>query len=104
MRGDIETVKETGAASGATLEGTFDANAGMRVKVDRQQARGRGGRLKGGFTLVAAGHGTYAAFLRPFVNREFRSVTELLDEVRREPAAIKATHILNANLLRVVAD
>lgn len=104
LKTDGTSVKETGARAGAILEGAYPANAGLRVRVHSAQSSGRGGRVEGSLTLIAAGDGPYAPFLSKFVGDDFHSAAELLDEVGANSDAAKVRHILNANLLRVAEN
>lgn len=103
-RRHASSVKETGARAGAILEGAYPANAGLRLRVHRAQPTGRRGRVEGSLTLIAAGDGPYAPFLRKFVGDDFHNAADLLDEVGTNSDAAKVRHILNANLLRVAEN
>ena len=78
-----------------------EVNQGLRLRILKEQKPGSGGRIDGAFELLDAGAGTYATALRPLVGEQFLSVRELLDRIRVEPSANKATHLLNGNALRV---
>jgi hypothetical protein len=92
-------VKATGAPAGAVLQGSFQFNEGLRVRVHEQQQPGYGGRIVGAFELLDAGTGKYASYLKGLVGQTFSTAKELIDRVSVQPGAEKCTHILNCNTL-----
>jgi hypothetical protein len=98
-------VKSTGAPARTILQGAFNFNEGLRVRVHEQQPPGWGGRIVGEFELLDAGTGKYAPYLKGFVGHTFASAKELIDRVSLQPGAEKCTHILNCNtLMRETVD
>jgi hypothetical protein len=98
------TVKDSGASAGDILIGIQEEalNRGLRIKIHKSQEKGHGGRVKGSFDLLDAGTGTYAQYLMEFVGEGFIEARELIEGVRKKgDAALKCSHILNCNKLRV---
>jgi len=97
----LGTVMETGAPAGAVLIGIDDVNRGLRIRILKAQKPGHSGWIEIGFEVLDAGTGTYASALQPLVGDQFVSVREVLDRIRVEPSASKATFILSGSTLRV---
>ena len=94
------TVKETGARAGDALIGMEDMNRNLQIRVHRDQQSGLGGRVEGPFELLHAGDGTYSHFISAFVGDVFNA-RELVRQVTSRSEAVKCTHVLNRNALRV---
>jgi hypothetical protein len=95
-------VQFTGAPAGAVLTGATHHNSGMRLQVEPQQEK-TGQQVSGGFTVMAAGDGEYAEYIRPSVGTYFDSAREFIQAVRQR-GGTRATHITNRNCLRLDSD
>jgi hypothetical protein len=105
----LGTVKETGARAGDVLVGVAaEANAGLVVKVlSPQVPRDDGGRITGPFEVLAAGGGRYAKGIGVVLNEQpafFQNAASFIDKVRSVPGCEKATHLVNANTLRLAGE
>ena len=98
------TVVNTGANSGALLEGMEPRNMALRLKVHQDQDPEKGGRIIGSFDLLEAGNGTYAQYFKPLVGQSFCNAAELIDLVASDPNANKCRHVLNCNGLKLVTE
>ena len=96
------SVRATGARPGQILVGIGPFNLGLRVKVQKAQAKGRGGRVEGPFDLIHEGSGKYASCLDGQVGKPYFTAAELLREVSAKGGnAAGCMHILNCNELQV---
>jgi hypothetical protein len=104
----LRTVKETGARAGDVLIGVdAEANAGLVVEVlSAQVPRDDGGRITGPFKVLAAGGGCYAKGISAVLNEQpaFQNAASFIDKVRSVPGCEKATHLVNANTLRLAGE
>lgn len=96
------TVQFTGARAGSRLIGSSHHNKGILIEVHQDQDK-VGKRVKGDFTLIDAGLGKYAKYLDAFSGQRFDTAAELIDGVRKQ-GAIKCTHIVNRNCLKVAVE
>lgn len=99
------TVQQTGAGAGDVLIGiNKEGNAGLLVEVlNPQPPRDKGGRIMGPFKVLAPGNGRYAEGIRTVLSEQaaFQNAASFIDKVRSVPSCEKATHLVNANTLRL---
>lgn len=96
-----DTVKHAGANEGDILLGVSPANHGVAIQILASQSKGDGGRIRGPFILLHPGQGHYAAGIGALLQqRQFQTADEFLRALQRAPGCERATHILNANMLR----
>ncbi len=92
----FSSVSRKGAAAGAVLCGLKPRNAGLRVRILQDQARGPARALRGPFVLLAAGRNPYADVLRPLVGQEIDAAA-VLRAIRQKYRS--AVNVVNADLL-----
>src|SRR6185503_12496844 len=96
------TVQYTGASPRSRLIGSSPHNKGVLIEVvEEQEANGH--RVRGEFILLDAGQGEYATFLMPLVGTRFDGAADLVAAVRAQ-GAIKCTHIVNRNCMKVAYE
>lgn len=95
------TVQSTGAPAGAILIGASHHNKGLLLQVEAEQPMD-GKRIDGAFTILAEGQGEYRGFLEKALNNRFNSAAELIAAARTS-GAVKCTHIVNRNCLKIAA-
>ena len=94
------TVKETGASANDLLIGVEDCNAGLTIRIHKQQKSGRGGRVIGKFDLIKVGNGYYAHHLKQFEGERFDTAKIFIEEFK-PLIGLDNTHIINCNTLAV---
>lgn len=101
----LNALQFTGAPKGSVLIGFGDLNRDLLVRVhsDQQKNRTNGGHITGEFTLICAGTGQYAEYLRAFEGQSFKAASDLLQEVR-DRGGKKCTYVLNSECLTLTSD
>lgn len=93
------TVQFTGCPANSLLEGAFDSNQGMLIRVIEEQppSPNYAGKINGRFELLKAGNGKYSGFLTKLEGQEF-SANELVRKVMTLGGE-KCTYIVHCDML-----
>jgi 5-methylcytosine-specific restriction endonuclease McrA len=98
MKTDL--VSRRGAKNGDVLIGRGRVYANMKIRIFSAQKKGDNYQIEGGFDLLEAGTGKYAAAMDEFVGRHFENAPELVELVRQKTGDSTCTYLLHKDMLR----